>query len=1062
MVLRLVVAMGAMLSVLVALPPALPQDSFERDGVTFTRQPWGRERPRPKLTAEEMKRGWVAFVPSDLDGIGPAAYPTRSEIDAELRMFACPGEYEPVTFGIYAVSALSGVSAQAGRFVGDRGAGISPGNIDIRAVRIWKQRTSWNTTRYHVLPELLEKRHEVAIPAGQLQQYWVTVKAPTPAPPGNYEGYIRLTVGEQRQHIPFTLRVLPFRLQQPAGKVWGLWPDTARWRKYTDEQILNELHDWRAHGITCSMMYPLTHGKFTLKNGRLEADLSEFERFMGLYVQSGLGGPVVASCQGIAGLAHRLLEQKADDYGPEFAALATEIVGRIEALRVEKGWPQFIYHTVDEPGGHAAVQVQARETLRIVHEAGFRTFTTADVKFTNEVLSPFLDVRCYSIGYCGRSVEQAAARRADCQEADATYWWYGTGCYTGQEGSMAVNRHYGGFLFDKTLSDGAWAWTFQRPKNSAYDDFDGAQHREQKDACITYPSPDGGPPLVPTLQWEGIREGVDDARYLATLRKAVADLRKAKGREAGVMADSIERELKAMLDGIPWLGEGRLTSSQAQVARWKIASLLFESAAVLRHDPSLVPSRARTAKAPQEVSVEYAFGGEAEDAPEAPLPVGHAPLLAQAPQIDGKLEAAWDGAFRIEDLVGQDGSKNQHRTEAWVARGQEKLYVAFRCHEDQMQDIRAAVTEHDGPVWTDDSVEVFIDANGDQRTYAHFMLNTLGTKRESWHAYKHVDPGKQRTEDHAAAEDLGWDGEWEGAAAACECGWCAEIAIPTTDNRLAPRGAWNVNLNRTRRVANGKEYGCWSPTFRGFNVPSRFGKLLMTRVTVNVTEVQLSRPTWGDNRALVRVDNTGLVADLDVRACVGEAGRPAEASEAFLLEPGTNELEVSYHLDQAGENQVTIELMPVSVWLSAESAARDAEMRKMLPRSHTQALKAYVRRAPAVPMRLQFARWLRAPMVLAARSIEVLEGHPGFDVTASLNLGRRTARGAKLTVSVVREGATLHQQTVRRIEGDSLFLNVGTAKLAPSSYELCLTLDGPRGRMESVRTPFTVIRGPWR
>jgi hypothetical protein len=442
---------------------ALAQEPFERNGTTFTYRPWGAARPVPNLTEEETKAGWVTFVPGELDGIGAKCFPTRAEIGRPMQIFACAGETEPATFAVYAHKPISRISVQAGPLVGTSKSIIASKHVEVRAVRLWRQRTGWNDTTYHVVPELLEPAYDLSVPAGAIQQFWVTIRVPLEIRAGQFEGAIQITADGRRQLVPFKVRVLPLRLLNPPGKCFGLWPDTGRWRNYTEEQILDEVRDWKEHGINAALMYPLTHGKFALQDGKLRADLSEFSHFMNLYLRVGMDGPVVASCQGIASLVHRLLGQKPDDYGPQFKDLMLQIVGAIEELRKASKWPEFYYHTVDEPGGHAAVQQEAIQTLRILHEAGLKTYCTTDVQFTNANLANLLSARCYGIGFCARSEADAIARRAECEANAAAYWWYGTGCYTGQEGSMAPNRHYGGFLFDKSGADGAWARAGQHP-----------------------------------------------------------------------------------------------------------------------------------------------------------------------------------------------------------------------------------------------------------------------------------------------------------------------------------------------------------------------------------------------------------------------------------------------------------------------------------------------------------------------------------------------------------------------------------------------------------------------
>jgi len=134
------------------------------------------------------------------------------------------------------------------------------------------------------------------------------------------------------------------------------------------------------------------------------------------------------------------------------------------------------------------------EILRLIKKHGFRGPFVANVQ-----------------GLAGRL---KAALGADKARAGDEFWCYGIGCYRGQEGRVLPNRYAGGFLFWKTGARRMFAWTFQRPRGRPYDDFDGL------DYCITYPAPDS-PVSLRTLQWEGIREGVNDARYALCLESLV-------------------------------------------------------------------------------------------------------------------------------------------------------------------------------------------------------------------------------------------------------------------------------------------------------------------------------------------------------------------------------------------------------------------------------------------------------------------------------------------------------------------------------------------------------------
>lgn len=1032
---------------------ALAQESFERNGTSFTYVPWGAVRPAPTLKEEETKLGWVTYVPGEQDGIGAQCFPTRAEIGRPIQMFACAGQTTPATFAVYAQKAIDRIAVQAGPLVGTSKSVLPSGCVDVRSVRLWRQRTSWNATTYYVVPELLQAPYDLSVPAGAIQQFWVTVRVPLDARAGHYEGALQVTADGKRQFVPLKVRVLPIRLISPPGKCFGLWSDTGRWRKYSEEQILDEVRDWKAHGINSAIMYPLAHGKFTLRDGELRADLSEFSHFMDLYSRVGMDGPIVASCQGISALVHRLLGQQPDDYGPAFKSLMLRIIEAIEDVRKAHNWPEFFYHTVDEPGGHPAVQREAIETLRILHEAGYKTFCTADVTFTNANLAPYLSARCYGVGFCARSEADALARRAECEATGAAYWWYGTGCYTGQEGHMAANRYLGGFLFDKSLAQGEWAWTFQRPNGDAYDDFDGTG-REAKDACITYPSPGNQPPTVPTLQWEGIREGIDDARYAATLRAAIADVRKKGGAEAAAVAARCERGLKAALEQVPWLKEGRFGNSQAQLTRWKIASLLLDCARQLTGEPAPLPAPVTNPVRPgPELTLCVPRG--AAGLAEPPLPVAYAPRLPRSPVIDGRLGTDWDRACHIAHFVAPDGSPERHRTEAWIGRDASRLLIAFRCHEDGRKTLLANVHDHDGPVWSDDSVEVFVDVNGDGKSYAHFGVNSLGTRAENWVAFRSPDPRMQAQEDLRARVDEAWNPQWEAASAPCEDGWCVEIAIPFFAVRGTPVGVWNVNLNRTRRVSDGPEYCCWSPTLRGYHVPSRFGRLVMTDAPPVVAEVTLSPALLGEGRLQVRLDNSVGLAQLDLVARVG-ASTETPAVSCLLGKQG-GVVDVPVELSRVGDNEVVLGILPRSAWIGAPSTAASRRASAL----ELSALGGQVKPVQAQPLSLRFHRWVPQPLELGAAPREIMAGQTSFDVHGTLAVSRRLERSMRLRATLYHGGTKLSDTVLERAQGDDVWLNVGTADLQPGAYKVRVELEGLPMTGVVWENAFTVIPGPW-
>jgi len=97
-----------------------------------------------------------------------------------------------------------------------------------------------------------------------------------------------------------------------------------------------------------------------------------------------------------------------------------------------------------------------------------------------------------------------------------------------------VMRFKGGFFFWKTGATGQLYWAYQYPHSNPTDDRDGI------DWCAAYPG-ETGP--IPTIEWEGLREGIDDFRFVHTLELEIADAR----RDGSAAAKALANEAEALL-----------------------------------------------------------------------------------------------------------------------------------------------------------------------------------------------------------------------------------------------------------------------------------------------------------------------------------------------------------------------------------------------------------------------------------------------------------------------------------------------------------------------------------
>ena len=192
----------------------------------------------------------------------------------------------------------------------------------------------------------------------------------------------------------------------------------------------------------------------------------------------------------------------------------------------------------------------------------------------------------------------------------------------------------------------------------------------------------------------------------------------------------------------------------------------------------------------------------------------------------------WKGAASTGAFVKtQDGAPAEDRTEARVLWDDRFLYVGFTIAD---KDVWSTLDKRDDKLWTQEAVEVFLDADGDGKTYVELQANPKGAIFDS---YLPKYRENQNDFDSGMKVAVSVDGTLD-RRNDVDKGWTVEMQVPLSAARgkekemknVPPQvgTSWRANFFRMDLPAGKPQQGtAWSPPLVGdFHALDKFGELL--------------------------------------------------------------------------------------------------------------------------------------------------------------------------------------------------------------------------------------------
>ncbi len=501
----------------------------------------------PAPTDAEQQRGFIVFGRPLTDVVFANCIPRAEERIDTIDAVATPGEYEPATLSLYALEDLSQVRVSFD--------GI-PATGEVLPVRCLNKRETYSSDLYIAdMPVLCERRAAVDVGAQTSKRWVIDLRVAEDAAPGVHEGTVTIAAaGREPVALPLRLRVLPYALLEPTDMFWGEYYQGPRLATDDEGRITEmrgDLADQRAHGMTSvGLCFGVPAESITWTDDgacELSLDGTLYAAFMDAYVELGFPMPVIQlsdSGQAAAGMAGDFAFES-EEWGEHYQAFW----GAMQAEHQRRGWPEVIVQPVDEPGWQDQVARDRNvRCLRLLKQIpGLRTEQDGpgDAYF-HDVAGPLADVWNYNGGIGQPAVVQAA-------QADGhivTLYNCDVESYRPE-----VDRYVTGWFQLAAKVNGCFNWAYMSWRGSPYDDNDHAVGTWMH----VYP-PMGDEPGGPSTGWIGAREGIDDYRYVHTLRAAIARALASDNVAAQQAARAAQAELDRLIASIQYSPRVRNTA----------------------------------------------------------------------------------------------------------------------------------------------------------------------------------------------------------------------------------------------------------------------------------------------------------------------------------------------------------------------------------------------------------------------------------------------------------------------------------------------------------------------
>ena len=488
------------------------------------------EKEKFTPSAEDIKRGYAVYIKYFGEKVYPNMVPHKDELRDTIALSAVPGQYETGYPLVYPLTNLSSIIVTTGDLsCGDKKIPASAIEVNSVIYNFEPEGTGWMCrAQYMIKGGKAQGYKEIPRP------FTVTVHVPESASAGDYTGKIRISAEGKVVEIGLTVTVLPFKFESfTDDNVFFAFVYTSGSTdpNYVEKMVAN----MKAHGMTAFHTAVNPDNIYDFKSTPTKVKVEALDKLGQVLKKNGIKKWIIESHPG-PGIIQKL---GCERYDKAFDAEYKNIIKQLKDAQEKNGWPQILM-TYDEP--------REKEDDGTV---GWRAWNDISnyARLHNEVGLELLPTYMSDSG--GKRSDDPS-KEADYSSIAATCKYSCTHGWNGSKKIMDLASKQGKvlMLYNNGWSRLAFGLLVLKYGSSGQAQFwweDGHIGLQASDRLRTFTAVvvTADQEFVETLGYNESREGIDDYKYVYTLKKLL-ERAKDKDSTAALQADRVIKEVTSI------------------------------------------------------------------------------------------------------------------------------------------------------------------------------------------------------------------------------------------------------------------------------------------------------------------------------------------------------------------------------------------------------------------------------------------------------------------------------------------------------------------------------------